>query len=89
MNTEFISKSAKKHAPKFAWTTVIGSIIALAIGILDQRQTSETNHNAAWVKMAGLEQRIEALELQSAYQKGYDAGLKSLTESANQCKTKP
>lgn len=76
MNTQFLTKSARQHKGKIAWTGVVAALLTLGAGVLEQRQTSSDNHAAAWVKMNVMEQRIEALELKAAYQQGLSDGLK-------------
>lgn len=77
MNTEFITRGAKKHGSKVAWSSVAAALLTLTLAYLDQRGTSQTNHTASWDAIRELRQRVFLLESNEIFRQGYEAAQKT------------
>ena len=84
----------KRHTSKIAWGSVVTVLLALAAGWNDNRSTSQSNQDqvAKWhvERLAWqdrMEERLKALELQNAYNKGVADGVKeALTRTEKSAK---
>jgi hypothetical protein len=74
MNTQFITKNARKHGKSIGWSTIILAIIGLLAQAISQHNSSSDNHDAIWKEIKSAEARISTLEQQQQYDKGYQAG---------------
>lgn len=69
-----LKRTARKHGKAVTWSSIALAIAGLIIQAIAQHNESGNGRQAIWARLAADEQRIEALEKQSAFDQGFKKG---------------